>query len=97
MTRPTRWALGAAGLQAAWLVMLWAVSVFLLPPDSTPGWYALLMLPAILPSALAGFLLPDTGQDGLLLPVLIMLFSLLFWGACGWTAGKAADWRRRGA
>ncbi len=97
MTRPTRWALTLSGFQAAWLLLLWGISVFLLPPDATPAWYSVLMIPAVLPAALAGILLPDAGQDGLLLPVLIMLFSLLFWGACGWTAGKAADWRRKAA
>ncbi len=73
--------------------MLWAVSVLHLPPDSTPWWYSVLLLPAILPAAMAGFLLPDEG--GLLLPILIMLFSVAFWGLCGWVAGKAADWKRR--
>lgn len=91
--RPTRWASLLAGFQAAWLVMLWLISVFALAPDATPAWYALLLLPAILPAALAGFLLPDEG--GLLLPVLIMLFSVGFWGLCGYVAGKAADWKTR--
>lgn len=90
-SRPLLWAARLAGFQAAWLLMLWAVSVFLLPPDSTPAWYTLLLVPAILPAALAGILLPDAGNDGLLLPLLIMAFSVGFWGLCGWVAGKAAD------
>ena len=67
--------------------------MFLLPPDSTPAWYTLLLIPAILPAALAGILLPDAGSDGLLLPLLILAFSVTFWGLCGYVAGKAADWK----
>lgn len=94
-SRPLRWASRLAGFQAAWLLMLWGVSVFLLSPDSTSAWYTLLLVPAVLPAALAGILLPDAGSDGLLLPLLIMVFSVGFWGLCGWVAGKAADWKSK--